>query len=293
MVPVADSSIDGQTDGPSGNVRSVGRIIVRASRGGDRCQGLSARDRRAALDRGADRGRPCWARPSRSAGGSRCRAPPHRRWPSAPATHPDPYDLAGSGKSRRLRLRASSATASRPGIAISAHPDNDGSFLVSEIITLPVAGDRGSAPTAVDRRCRHRVRASYGRPRSMSRPAQVARSLAVPDGPIRSDGDAALGRTHLVAAAALPPDRSERGQRPRQGGPPAGCVRLTARPDAGRSAGHGRAERGRRCCRSPVRSFRSPRCRAAPAPRRSSGRRVQSRTTGRGCMVQYDRPARR
>jgi hypothetical protein len=77
------------------------------------------------------------------------------------------------------------ATAGRPGIAISARPDTDGSFLVSEIITLPAAvteaelrppwiadagtGFEGLRPVAVN------VDVSAG--------GQV---LAVPDGPIRS-----------------------------------------------------------------------------------------------------------
>ena len=92
----------------------------------------------------------------------------------APATSPAPTPSGSATDGRR------------PGIAISARPDTDGSFLVSEIITLPAAvteaelrppwiadagtGFEGLRPAAVD------IEVSAG--------GQV---LAGPDGPVRGE----------------------------------------------------------------------------------------------------------
>ncbi len=105
--------------------------------------------------------------------------------PGAPASIPI-RTISPAVESPSAPTPSGSATASRPRIAISAHPDNDGSFLVSELITLPAPvteavlrppwiADAGTGfeelrPAAVD------VEASAA--------GQV---LAVPDGPIRSE----------------------------------------------------------------------------------------------------------
>ena len=99
-----------------------------------------------------------------------------------------------------------SETPGPPGIAISARPEADGSFLVSEVITLPAPvteavlrppwiGDAGTGferlrPTAVN------VEVSAG--------DQI---LAVPDGPIRDEVTLRWELAHVVPATALPPDR--------------------------------------------------------------------------------------
>jgi hypothetical protein len=79
-----------------------------------------------------------------------------------------------------------SGTTGQPGIAISARPDTDGSFLVSEIVTLPAA--------VTEAVLRPPVIADAGTGFEGLRPAAVnvevnagGQVLAVPDGPIGSE----------------------------------------------------------------------------------------------------------
>jgi hypothetical protein len=78
-----------------------------------------------------------------------------------------------------------SAAVAKPGIAIAAHPDSDGSFMVSEVVTLPVAMTEvilrppsiGDAGTGFERR----------RPTAMNAEVSAGgQPLAVPDGPIHA-----------------------------------------------------------------------------------------------------------
>jgi hypothetical protein len=74
----------------------------------------------------------------------------------------------------------------KPGIAIAARPDSDGSFIVSEVITLPRAMTEvvlrppsiGDAGVGFERR----------RPMAINAEVNVGgQALAVPDGPIRTE----------------------------------------------------------------------------------------------------------
>jgi hypothetical protein len=78
------------------------------------------------------------------------------------------------------------ATAGKPGIAITAHPEADGSFLVSEVITLP------AATTEVALRPPSIADAGIGFERRQPRAINVQLSAGgqaptVPDGPVRSE----------------------------------------------------------------------------------------------------------
>lgn len=78
-----------------------------------------------------------------------------------------------------------SAADAKPGIAIAAHPDSDGSFIVSEVVTLPAAMTEvvlrppsiGDAGIGFERR----------RPTVINAEVSAAgHQLAAPDGPIRT-----------------------------------------------------------------------------------------------------------
>jgi hypothetical protein len=77
------------------------------------------------------------------------------------------------------------AAVAKPGIAISAHPNSDGSFIVSEVVTLPAATTEvmlrppslGDAGVGFERR----------RPTAINAEVSAGgQPLAVPDGPIRT-----------------------------------------------------------------------------------------------------------
>ena len=79
-----------------------------------------------------------------------------------------------------------SVSVAKPGIAIAARPDSDGSFIVSEVITLPGAMTEVvlQPPSIAD------AGIGFERRRPMAINAEVnagGQALAVPDGPIRTE----------------------------------------------------------------------------------------------------------
>ena len=137
--------------------------------------------------------------------------------------------------------QSASAPVGNPGIAITARPDPDGSFFVSEVITLPEAVTEVAVRPASIRD----AGVGFERLRPMATNVELTaggQALVVPDGPYHQRGDAALGRTHPTGAAALPAERGERRQRPCQARPHPGRIRLAARSDAGESARHRRGD---------------------------------------------------
>ena len=102
-----------------------------------------------------------------------------------------------------------------PGIAITTRPESDGSFLVSEVITLPAPATEAvlRPPSIAD--AGTRFKQLHDRDAGRGQCRQV---LAVPDGPVRSQVTLA-GTPHPAAATAPPPDAGERGQPTRQNRP--------------------------------------------------------------------------
>ena len=102
--------------------------------------------------------------------------------------------------------QSASAPVGNPGITITARPNPDGSFLVSEVITLP------AALTEVEVRPAPIGDAGIGfkrlRPTGEQCGAHCGWANAGRSGRSRHRrGDPALGRTHPTGAAALPPER--------------------------------------------------------------------------------------
>ena len=218
VVPVADSSVVGQTGGPTADCQKCRpNYLSGASRGGDTCQGLAraivVRRSIGAVTVTALLGAAVAVGAGLTVPGSA--APPVAGAPASVPVRtisPAREDLADPDRRASQRDR-------RPARHRDQRPPRRRRELPRQRGHHPAGrGDRGRAATAVDRRRRHRVRAApadRGERRGQRGWPGPGRSRR----PDPQRGDAALGLAHLVAAAALPPDAGERGQRARQGGP--------------------------------------------------------------------------
>ena len=170
---------------------------------------------------------------------------------------------------RRRRWRARARPSARPASPSPPVPSPMGSFLVSEVITLPApATEAVLRPPSIGNAG---TRFKQLRPTATQIEVSAGgQPLAVPDGPVHSQVNASLGLTHPAATTALPPDAGQRGQPTRQGRPHRGRSQLTARPDACRAAGQGgrdRPDRGAVAHLSPASAGEELRCGAGAAPK--------------------------
>ena len=101
-------------------------------------------------------------------------------------SHPSPArTILPTPRTSPTPMARPSEAVGAPGIAITTRPESDGSFLVSEVITLPApATEAVLRPPSIGMPAPGS--SSCGRPRRRSRSVRWA-SLAVPDGPVRSE----------------------------------------------------------------------------------------------------------
>jgi hypothetical protein len=165
-------------------------------------------------------------------------------WPSSAATSARPPASAVPSQSTLVRPTPSpartilptprtaptprpSGPVGAPGIAITTRPESDGSFLVSEVITLPAPATEAvlRPPTIGNAGTRFKQL----RPTAMQVEVSAGgQAVAVPDGPVRSEVTLRWGSPTRQLQLPLPPDAGEPDEPTCEGGPLCGRPRLTA-----------------------------------------------------------------